>query len=241
MTNTSKVSLKVSDGTEMAAFVAKPSGPGPHPGILVFQEAFGVNSHIQNVAKRFAEEGYVALAPELFHRTAQPGLTLEYGNFAPILPHMQAMTESTLEADVRAGFDWLQGLAEVQKGRIGCVGYCMGGRTSFLANSVVPLKAAISYYGGGIAPSERGPGLLARAGKQHAPILLFWGGLDQHIGPTQSRAVSDALRAAGKSFVDVEFSFADHAFNNDERPSYNAQASKQAWLLTLAFLRENLA
>ena len=68
-----KVELSVADGTRMAAYVARPKDGGPHPGLLVFQEAFGVNHHIRNVAERFAAEGYVAIAPELFHRTAPPG------------------------------------------------------------------------------------------------------------------------------------------------------------------------
>jgi carboxymethylenebutenolidase len=230
----------VPDGTRMRAYVARPRDGQPHPGLLVFQEAFGVNAHIRDVTERFAREGYVAIAPELFHRTA-PGFEGAYDNFPGVMPHMQALTDAGLEADAGAALAWL-GTKEGSPGQpIASVGYCMGGRVSFLANSALPLKAAISFYGGGIAPGPRGPGLLGRSADLHAPMLLFWGLRDQHIGIEQPRAVADSLRQAGKVFANVEFSDADHGFFCDVRPSYNPQAAAQAWLLSLEFLRLNLA
>ena len=112
----------------------------------------------------------------------------------------------------------------------------MGGRAAVLAAITLPLECAVSYYGGGIAPSQMNPGLLGRVKDLKAPVLLFWGGRDQHIPAEQRNAVTEALRAAGKSYVNVEFSEADHGFYCDARPSYNAVAAKQAWPLTLAFL-----
>ena len=82
--------------------------------------------------------------------------------------------------------------------------------------------------------------MLGRAKELHAPILMFWGGLDKHIGPEQHRAVTDALRTAGKKYANVEFSDADHAFFCDARASYNAAAAEQAWALSLAFLKSKL-
>src|SRR5205823_12554121 len=95
------VSVKVSDGSEMRLYVARPEQPRA-PGLLVLQEAFGVNGHIRDVARRLAREGYLAVAPELFHRTAPPGFEGSYGDFGSIMPHMQALTPETLEADLRA-------------------------------------------------------------------------------------------------------------------------------------------
>ncbi|HEV2389060.1 MAG TPA: dienelactone hydrolase family protein [Candidatus Acidoferrales bacterium] len=230
------ISLKISDGSSMGAFLARPESAGSHPGILVFQEAYGVNHHIREVTMRLAREGYIALAPELFHRTA-PGFEGSYGDFQAVMPHIRALTDAGLEADVRAAHDAVAAQPGIETGKIACIGFCMGGRVSFLADSVLPVAAAISYYGGGIAPSQMGPGLLGRAARLHAPILMFWGGLDKHIGPDQHRAVVDALRAAGKPYVNVEFSGADHGFNCDERASYNATAAKQAWALSLDFLK----
>ena len=227
---TEKVSLQVADGTSMNAYVATPVESAKGPGLLVFQEAFGVNSHIRDVTERFAKQGYVAIAQEMFHRTGQ-GFEGAYNNFPAVMPHMQALTAEGIIADARAAFDWLQKNPRVLPNATASVGFCMGGRCSFLANSAMPLKAAISFYGGGIAPA-----LLPRAATQSAPILFFWGGLDSHIPKDQVRAVIDAMQEAKKPYVNVEFSDADHGFFCDARPSYKETAAKQAWELALKFL-----
>jgi len=226
-----KVKLAVADGTQMAAYVARPEQGGPHPGLLVFQEAFGVNHHIRSVSERFAAEGYVVIAPELFHRTA-PGFEGSYTDFPAVMPHLQAMTTETAEMDIGSAHEWLRSNAQVKPNEISSVGFCMGGRVSFLANSVVPLRAVVSFYGGGIAP-----GLLDRASKVQSPSLLIWGGLDKHITPEHRKAVTDALSAQQKIYVNVEFSQADHGFFCDERASFEPRSARQAWALTLEFLR----
>src|SRR5579875_2650579 len=233
------VTMKVSDGSEMRAYAARPAAAGRYPGLMVFQEAFGVNAHIRDVTERFAREGYVAIAPELFHRERE-GFEGRYDDFPSARRLVQTLTNEGLEADVRATYETLQADSIVAPARIGCIGFCMGGRVSFLANSAVPVKAAVSFYGGGIAPNQAGPGLLSRAVNLHAPTLLFWGLLDNHIGVEAPRAVADALRGAGKRFVAVEFSDADHAYFCDARPSYNAAAARQSWALSLEFLKTNL-
>jgi carboxymethylenebutenolidase len=226
-----KVELRVGDGTKMGAYVARPEGEA-RGGVLVFQEAFGVNHHIRNVTERFAAEGYVAIAPELFHRTVPAGFEGSYSDFPAVMPHVKAVTPEGAEADIRAAYDWLGSAAKVQASEISCVGFCMGGRVSFIANSAVRLRAAVSFYGGGIAPA-----LLDRAAKVQAPSLLIWGGLDKHIPTEQRRDVTDALSAEKKIYVNVEFSNADHGFFCDERPSFELKSARQAWALTLEFLR----
>jgi len=226
------VTLHVSDRTQMNAYVARPSEGDVHPGLLVFQEAFGVNAHIRDVTRRFAAQGFVAIAPELFHRTAPAGFEGSYSDFAGVMPHMKALTAEGAIADSEAAFDWLKVQTDVSHGDISSIGYCMGGRISFLANSALPLKRAVSYYGGNIAPA-----LLDRASMLHAPMLFFWGGLDKHIPPEQREQVIDALKQNGKKYVNVEISDADHAFFCDARPAYNPRASQLAWALTLEFLR----
>ena len=229
-----KVALRVADGTLMDAFVARPADGAKSPGMLVFQEAFGVNAHIRDVTERVARQGYVAIAPELFHRTAR-GFEGRYDGFSETLPHMQAMTEAGAIDDIRAAFDWLRGNAQVQGDRIGSIGFCMGGRMSFLACAAVPLRAAISFYGGGIAATQ-----LPKAKNLHGPMLFFWGGLDMHIGQDQIRAVGDELRRVGKPFINVEISNADHGFFCDARGSYNAAAAREAWSLSVAFLETHV-
>ena len=225
------ISIEVSDGTSMSAHLAKPVGGGRRPGLLVLQEAFGVNAHIRDVAERFAREGFAALAPELFHRTA-PGFEGSYADFPSAMPHCKAMTPEGLAADLTAAHAWLSERGGVVAGNVSAVGFCLGGRAAFLANSVLPLKAAVSFYGAGIAPA-----LLDRAPKLSGPILLVWGGLDKHIPPERIAEVTGALRGAGKAFVNAEFSDADHGFFCDARPSYHAASAAQAWALTLEFLK----
>jgi carboxymethylenebutenolidase len=227
---TEKVSLRVADGTEMNAYVARPSDDGKHPGVLVFQEAFGVNTHIRDVTERFAREGYVSIAPDLYHRTA-PGFEGKYDDFPSVMPHMKAMTEKGTVEDIRAAYDWLKSNSHVTADKIASVGFCLGGRVSFLACATLPLQASISFYGGSIAPT-----LLPKIDDLHAPIMFFWGGLDKHIGVEQIRAIVDECKRLGKTYVNVEFSNADHGFFCDARPSYNQEAATLAWNLTATYL-----
>jgi carboxymethylenebutenolidase len=232
------VNVKVSDGTEMRAYVSHPEGR-PAGAMLVFQEIFGINSHIRDITGRFAKQGYLSVAPELFHRFA-PGFECGYSE-AEVqvgIQHLGKMTPAGLEADIRAAFDWVQTQGAPPTGAIG---YCMGGRCAFLAGLITPLACAVSYYGGGIAPYQFGPGLIDRAAELKAPILLFWGGKDYMIPPEAVQSVTGALRSAKKTFASVEFSWADHGFFCDARPNYDAAASAQAWPLTLAFLESNFA
>jgi carboxymethylenebutenolidase len=220
------VDLAVDDGTAMRAWTTRPTDQSARRGLLVFQEAFGVNAHIRDVAARFAKSGFITIAPELFHRTA-PGFEGSYTDFPGVMPHLQAITERGLDADVRGAFGWLEreGVAD----SCAAVGYCLGGRVAFVANSALPLKAAASYYGGHIPP------LLGRASRLSGPMLFFWGGLDHHIGEEQRHAVVKGVEAAGRPFVDVTFSNADHGFFCDARASYQPAAAAQAWSLTHAF------
>lgn len=230
------INLSVSDRTEMRAYVARPEGK-PLAGLLVFQEIFGINSHIRDVTERFGRAGYLAIAPELFHRTG-PGFESGYTDMGPGFGHMQKLTDTGLEADIRAAHKWL---ADAGETRICSTGYCMGGRVSTLAALTVPLACAASYYGGGIAPSQFNPGLLDRLKDLKAPMLYFWGGLDSHIPQESVQKVTAALRDAKKNFTNVEFSFADHGFFCDQRASYNAEAAALAWPLTLAFFQTHTA
>ena len=233
---TEYVNLSVDDGTSMRAYVARPDGK-PKAGLIVFQEIFGINSHIRDVTERFGRQGLLAIAPELFHRTA-PGFESGYTDMGPGFEQMKQITDAGLEADIRAAYKWLRDEGE---SRICSTGYCMGGRVSTLAAITVPLTCAVSYYGGGIAPSQFNPGLLGRLKNLQAPMLFFWGGQDQHIPPESVASIISALRAANKTFSNVEYSFADHGFFCDQRASYNPQAAAMSWPLTLAFFDTYIA
>ncbi|GGG55314.1 dienelactone hydrolase family protein [Hymenobacter glacieicola] len=227
------VSLTASDATRFNAYTAFPTSEGPHPGIILLQEAFGVNGHIRSVADRLAQAGYVVIAPEVFHRTAAPGLEIPYSDFASAMPHYNAITPEGVTADVQACYDWLQAQGNVTD-MVGSIGFCLGGRLSFLANAALPLAAGVSYYGGGTHL------LKDRAADLHAPHLFFWGGLDQHISKEKIAEVVEAVEAAGKPYINTVISYADHGFHCDERPSYHPAAAAEAWALTLAFFEQKL-
>jgi carboxymethylenebutenolidase len=231
------IQLNVSDSTSTRAYVARPEGT-PKGAMMVFQEIFGINSHIRDVADRYAGQGYLTIAPELFHRFA-PNFECGYSpeEIQKAIGMMGSMTRAGLEADIHAAFDWIQTQGSL---KTGAVGYCMGGRCAFLANLIVPVACAVSYYGGGIAPNQYMPGLIDRAAEIKAPMLMFWGGKDSMIPPSAVASIADALRAAGKTFANVEFSWADHGFFCDQRGSYNADAAAAAWPLTLAFLGSHI-
>jgi carboxymethylenebutenolidase len=226
------VSLNAADGTTMAAYAAyPPNGAKNAPALLLFQEAFGVNDHIRRVADKFAADGFVVIATELFHRTASAGWTADYNDFQSVMPHYQALTNEGMQADIQTSFDWLLSQG-VDKSRIHSIGYCLGGRVSFLANATVPVKSAVSYYGGSMDQ------ITDMAAQLHGKHLFFWGGKDQHIKPENINKVIDAMDAAGKAYINMKISYADHGFNCDARPMYNPVAAKEALALTLAFLNE---
>ena len=113
--------------------------------------------------------------------------------------------------------------------RISAVGFCLGGSVAYVANAHLDLRAAVSFYGGGTDPNF--------AEKQRRPLLMFWGGRDQHIPSELYRSVADALSAAGKTHEQVVFSQAGHAFFNDTRDRYDEGSARQAWAMTVEFLR----
>jgi carboxymethylenebutenolidase len=229
------ITLNVEDGTFMNAYTRMPEGKGPFPAIIVLQEAFGVNAHIRSVCERLTKEGYLAIAPELFHRSAGPDFEGSYDDFPAVMPHIQAVTVDGVSFDLEAAYQWLIEQPTVKKDKIASIGFCLGGRISFLANAILHLSASISFYGTNI------PSLLEQHVRDlHAPHLFFWGGQDNHIAKEQIDQVTAALDHVHKPFESHVFADADHAFFNDMRPNYNPEAAKEAWKMSLEFLKGNL-
>ena len=216
----------------MIGHVARPSAPATKPpGLLVFQEAFGVNDYLRSVTARFAEIGFVALAPELYHRSGDGVVGAYDAGRDEMVPYSKALTVEGTIADIRSAYEWL--VTEGGAGAVAAVGFCMGGRTAYLANAVVPLKAAISFYGGNI------PRWFEFLDRQQAPLLCFWGRRDESIPLTQAREVADAFDAAGLVHTQVIFSTAGHGFFRHVRDDvYDRQAAHVAWDASLAFLRD---
>ena len=233
MNNHDFITLSVADGTEMDAYIALPDEERSYPGIILLQEAYGVNHHLRNVAGRLCNEGYAVIAPDLFHRTGKR-LEFAYTNFSATMPHLQALTKEGLTHDVQAAYNWLQQHPTIIHEKTGSIGFCMGGRVSFIANATLPLAAAVSYYGGGL------DALVNEARNLHGTHLFFWGGKDTHIPQERIDIIVNAVKLAGKDYINTVFSYADHGFNCDERPAYHPLAAKEAWAMTLTFFANRL-
>lgn len=228
-----QITLEVAGAAPMQAQLARPAGSA-RAGILLLQEAFGVNDHMRELARRFAAAGYLAVVPDLYHRSAT-GFTAAYDDIETARAQMALLTDAGLTQDLKAARHWLVATAGIHEHRIASVGFCLGGYVSFLAALTLPLAAAVSFYGVGI------PRLLERLGELSAPMLFFWGGQDHAIDAQQRRLVIGALDRAEKPYTHVLFSATGHGFFCDQRASYNHFAAVQAWALTEVFLAQRLA
>lgn len=240
---TENITIKVGNDN-MPAYVARPAGSEKLPAVIVWMEIFGVNSHIQDVTDRVAKEGYVAIAPNFFHRTA-PELNLNYDEtgMETGIGHMMKLTADNMIADQNAAIDYLKGRADVS-GKVGAMGFCIGGHMTYLTACETGINAAVSFYGGGIAAPE-GPGgatsTISRTDKIDCPIVCLFGALDAHIPSEHTSAVDAALRDAGKNAEVVIYDDADHGFFCDQRASYNESAASDAWTRVKNLFAENLA
>jgi carboxymethylenebutenolidase len=215
------------NGTATPGYLATPSGRGP--GVVVIQEWWGLVPHIEDIADRFAKEGFVALAPDLYH-----GQTAKSPDEAGKM--MMAMRVDRAERDLAGAIDHLVGRPEVSPKRVGTIGFCMGGALSLFAASKNPeVAACVVFYGG--HPNVK-PDLAAL----QAPVLGIFAGKDGFVSPSVVRALDADLTKLGKRHEFHTYDKADHAFFNDHRPEvYNPTAAADAWAKTLAFFRRELA
>lgn len=240
------------------AYLARPPGGQPWPAIIVIQEVFGLDSHIEDLARRFAAQGYLALAPDLYcHDPARAQLRVrDIAESMPVrrapdveeairrlpadrqdgvrraLAWLKTRDSSTYVPDLQAAVDFLKGRPDVRVEAVGCIGYCMGGGLSGqLAATGADLAAAVIYYGS--------PPALDQVPNVRCPVQGHYGGEDQGI-TSRVPEFEAAMRQHGKDFTHYVYEGAPHAFSNDTRPSYRAEASKVAWERTLDFLERHL-
>jgi carboxymethylenebutenolidase len=206
-----------------------PAGKGP--GIVLFQEIFGVNSHIRGVVEQYAQDGFVVLAPDVFWRQA-PKVELGYegADRDRGIELMKQLSGDELVADVKAAVATLRALPEVD-GKVGAVGYCLGGRLTYLACAHTDVDAGSAWYGGGIHD------LLDLAGNVTAPLQFHYAENDHAIPLTAVDKVRDAM--AGKAEVFI-YPGAQHGFNCWDRSSYHPRSAALAHGRTLAFFAEKL-
>jgi len=231
---TSTVSVGTPDGS-MDLFVATPEQEPATAGVVLLQEAFGVNHHIQDVARRYATGGYLVAAPDLYHRFEQR--LMSYDDIATAKALLGRTTQRGVLDDVRAAQEWLAG----QVSSIGVVGYCFGGRVSWLAAANLEgLDAAVVYYGGGIV-TEAPDAPVRQAAGIGCPLLAFFGAEDQQIPAADVNAIRDALDQAGARAEVRVLPGVGHGFACDARPdSHDAEAAAETWTLTERFLHEHL-
>ena len=224
-----------SDDEPMDAYEAVPDTPNG-AAVIVLQEAFGVNDHIEDVTRRFAAAGYHAVAPHLFHRAG--GGTAPYGDFTAVLPLFEGLSDAGILTDVDAVLAHLPHTPE----RVGVVGFCMGGRASFLVAAERWLGASVGFYGGGIVNARRPqfPALVARAYVLQTPWLGLFGDRDESIPVEDVEALRAALEEAPVDTDVVRYPDAEHGFHCDARPSFHADAAADAWQRALAWLERHL-
>jgi len=217
--------------------VHAPSGSAKG-GIVVIQEAFGVNDHIEDVCRRLAGVGWLAVAPHLFHRTGDP--KLGYTDLSLIMPHMQALTPDGVLADVDAAIAHLDGAGFPAEGQ-GIVGFCMGGTVALIVGAERPIGAAVTFYGGGVTQGRFGfPALVDEARKLRAPWLGLFGDLDQGIPVADVEALRAAAATSGQPTEVVRYPDAEHGFHCDQRASYEPAAAADAWQRTLDWFDRHL-
>jgi carboxymethylenebutenolidase len=213
-------------------YLSRPTASGKYPAIIVIHENAGLTDHIRDVSRRFAKEGYVALAPDLLSRQGGTAKANPKGGGLSNMREL-APVEGVAE-DVEAGFAYLKSLPEVRSDRLGLTGFCWGGEMTFASTPRVRgIRAAVVYYG-------RSPQPLDLVKNIEAPVLAHYGeedpGVNKGIPETE-----EAMKKHNKPFTYKIYPKAKHAFNNDTNPDrYNAEVAKEAWGRTLEFFKKHL-
>ena len=225
---TRTVEFPVEGGGKAAGFEARPSGAGSYPGVLVVQEWWGLNEHIQDVAQRLATEGFVALAPDLYE-----GKTTKDPNLAAAW--MSALDPEKAVRILLAGLRFLQEKEPIYAEHVGVIGFCMGGSYALLLACRAPaLKAAVPFYGDLPDPLEQVKNI-------RCPVLFIAGGKDRWINSAKVEKLKKAFQQFGIHGEVRIYPEADHAFFNDTRPDvYNPAAAQDAWMRTIALLNRTL-
>lgn len=218
-----------SNGATGSGYLAAPDDGRPHPGVVVIQEWWGLDDHIKDVTRRFAQEGFVALAPDLYHGkvTAEPDEAAKL---------MMALRQEEAAKDMRGAVAYLNSRNDVQPKKIGMTGFCMGGGlTMYMAVHYPDGLGAVAPFYGTIIPSEE------EAANLKVPILAIFGEKDDYTPHDKIEALRRGLDRSSVAHEVIVYPGAPHAFFNDTRESYRPEAAKDAWGRVLAFFRQHLS
>jgi carboxymethylenebutenolidase len=226
-------------GGDLRGYYAIPAGEGPFPGVLLYQEAFGVNDYIQSEVRRLAANGYAAIAPDFFR-----GKTFSYDEFPKLAPLLKSLTRETLMADIDAAIAYLDAQPNVKHESYGAVGFCLGGRLAAMSALYRPQRVTIgiSFYGGGIAPDTPRfyPPLLDDLAQLEGELVLIYGADDDGITPAERARITEALSREKKRFTLSVYPGAPHGFASRDRDSYRPEQAEAAWAQTLEALARTI-
>jgi carboxymethylenebutenolidase len=222
----------------MECYEAAPDGDA-RGAVIVVQEAFGVNDHIRDVTQRFATAGFHAVAPSLFHRAG--GGVADYGDFESLMKLFDGVTDEGTLADIDTTVEHLRSCDFTDR-QIGIVGFCWGGRVTFLVSARRTIGAGVGFYGGGIVSSSPlgfDP-LIEEAATLETPWLGLFGDEDGSIPVADVETLREALRDAPVDTEIVRYAGAGHGFHCDARGEFDAAAAADAWNRTLAWFDHHL-
>ena len=209
------------------------------PVIILLQEAFGINHHIKSVCQRLAREGFLVIAPELYHRFGKH-LTVDYSDRQKIMPLLGELQNEEVLIDIKATLHFVRELPRANSAEIYTMGFCVGGFASMLAATEFKLSGAIAFYGAGVVKPREGFKLrpfIEKLSHVTCPVLLFYGEKDASIPREDREEIIKALIKDGNKPEVHLYSDADHGFFCDERKSYHQEAASDAWKRTLIFLK----
>jgi carboxymethylenebutenolidase len=231
------ITITAGDGDEIQAYSARALDEAPRGGVVVIHHMPGYDDGTKEFARRFAYHGYNAVIPNLYWRQA-PGATPD--DAAATARAQGGITDDQLVADVAGAIAYLKGLPN-SNGKVGTIGYCSGGRQSFLAAVSLDLDAAVDCYGAfvtGVLPEGfplKVTTLVDRTPDLSCPLLGLFGGQDKYPSPEHVAELEEALKAAGKPHEFHSYPGAGHAFFAVNRPSYNVEAANDGWKQIFAF------
>ena len=229
-------------GQTMEGYLTQPEAEGRYPAAIVIQEVWGVNAHIQSIADRLPSQGYVGLAPAMFHREGRMTMGL-HEEMQSAIDRARRCTDANIISDVRAAVDYLKSLPFVQPDRIGIFGFCFGGRVTYLSACNIPdLRAAAVYYGGAILQpmGGEGPSPMDQTANINAAMLGLFGEEDQNPTPADVATIEAELKKHGKTYEFHMYPGCGHGFHCDGRASYRRESALDAWDKTIAWFDQHV-
>ena len=230
------------NGDQISGYLARPLGAGPHPGVIVIHEVFGLVTHQKEVARKMAGHGYAAVAPDLHHREG-PG---DPDDVAAAVRAAVGVPDARCIGDIEGAVNLLRSLPYCND-KVGVIGFCSGGRQTYLvACNISSLDAAIDCYGGRVVASpselnERQPTApIDMTEGLNCPLLGLFGVEDTNPSPEQVAQIEQELKRLGKTYELHTYDNAGHAFFADYRPSYRQQAAVDGWQRVFAWFDKHL-